>query len=351
MKHSSDFVTIVNESRPTADTPADSQDQNLVDSLVRRIKSFQSYQITEVMSTSTTDVKKIYKEIVQGVCESVREALSDEGFDEHTLQELKTLWTNKLEASRALEPLPTSAVDESATRANRSRTTNHNDTNQATTITNRQMIPQRTGGIQVSHINQGGHTNIAYSTSSNMNIMHGSNIGAAQVFTSTQRPAQPNRSQFNPITLTNSHMRTPNQTDGAHDECPLPKVHSKRKQTQAKNVKISIQLDGTGPTVSDDEEDDDDNEIEGNDDVDDPEDDDDDEGNEEGKEDPNPLNSDDDISGDDPNELFETDNVIVCQYEKISRTKNKWRFTLKSGVMNISGRDYIFNKATGDADW
>lgn len=56
MKHSSDFVTIVNESRPTADTPADSQDQNLVDSLVRRIKSFQSYQITEVMSTSTTDV-------------------------------------------------------------------------------------------------------------------------------------------------------------------------------------------------------------------------------------------------------------------------------------------------------
>jgi len=49
--------------------------------------------------------------------------------------------------------------------------------------------------------------------------------------------------------------------------------------------------------------------------------------------------------------LFETENVIVCQYDKISRTKNKWRFTLKSGVMNIEGRDYVFSKATGEADW
>jgi transcription initiation factor TFIIA large subunit len=36
---------------------------------------------------------------------------------------------------------------------------------------------------------------------------------------------------------------------------------------------------------------------------------------------------------------------------KISRTKNKWRFILKSGVMNIGGRDYVFSKATGEADW
>lgn len=101
-------------------------------------------------------------------------------------------------------------------------------------------------------------------------------------------------------------------------------------------------------------------------------DDDDDDGNEEGKEDPNPLNSGDDVSEDEePTELFDTENVVVCQYDKvkfreketkrkrnidfdflqISRTKNKWRFTLKSGVMNIDGRDYVFNKATGDADW
>lgn len=303
------------------------------------------------MSTTTTDVKKIYNEIVHNVCESVREALSDEGFDDHTLQELRTLWTNKLQSSRALEPLPTSAVDESATRNNRARTTNHNDSNQATNNPNRMVNAQRTMGIQMTQINQGAHSNVTYSTSSNTNMINTSNVGATQLLNPNQRSAQMVRPQFSTISLGNNHMRTPNQSDGAHDESPSPKVHSKRKHKKAKNVEITLQLDGTGPTVSDDEEEDDDNEIEGNDDVDDPDDDDDDEGNEEGKEDPNPLNSDDDISGDDPNELFETDNVIVCQYEKISRTKNKWRFTLKSGVMNISGRDYVFNKATGDADW
>ena len=31
----------------------------------------------------------------------------------------------------------------------------------------------------------------------------------------------------------------------------------------------------------------------------------------------NPLNSDDDISDDDPTELFDTENIIVCQYDKV----------------------------------
>lgn len=30
-----------------------------------------------------------------------------------------------------------------------------------------------------------------------------------------------------------------------------------------------------------------------------------------------PLNSEDDVSDEDPVELFETDNVVVCQYDKV----------------------------------
>lgn len=77
----------------------------------------------------------------------------------------------------------------------------------------------------------------------------------------------------------------------------------------------------------------------------------DDEGAYEGKEDPEPLNSSDDVSEPDPSEIFETDNVIVCQYDKITRIKNRWKFHLKDGVMNINGKDYLFSKATGEADW
>ncbi|NXA70689.1 TF2AY factor, partial [Mohoua ochrocephala] len=64
-----------------------------------------------------------------------------------------------------------------------------------------------------------------------------------------------------------------------------------------------------------------------------------------------PLNSGDDVSEQDIADLFDTDNVIVCQYEKIHRTKNKWKFYLKDGVMSIEGKDHVFAKATGDAEW
>ena len=37
----------------------------------------------------------------------------------------------------------------------------------------------------------------------------------------------------------------------------------------------------------------------------------------------------DDISDEEASDLYDTDNVIVCQYEKISRSRNKWKFVLK----------------------
>lgn len=64
-----------------------------------------------------------------------------------------------------------------------------------------------------------------------------------------------------------------------------------------------------------------------------------------------PLGSGDDISEGDPSDLFNTENVVVCQYDKITRTRNKWKFHLKDGIMNLNGKDYVFQKATGEAEW
>ncbi|XP_061209565.1 stonin-1 isoform X5 [Neopsephotus bourkii] len=64
-----------------------------------------------------------------------------------------------------------------------------------------------------------------------------------------------------------------------------------------------------------------------------------------------PLNSGDDISEQDIPDLFDTDNLIVCQYDKIHRSKNKWKFYLKDGVMSFGDKDHIFSKAIGDAEW
>lgn len=64
-----------------------------------------------------------------------------------------------------------------------------------------------------------------------------------------------------------------------------------------------------------------------------------------------PLNSGDDVTDEDSSELFDTDNVVVCQYDKITRARNKWKFHLKDGIMNLNGEDYVFQKASGDAEW
>lgn len=47
--------------------------------------------------------------------------------------------------------------------------------------------------------------------------------------------------------------------------------------------------------------------------------------------DDDPLNSDDDDESD-SEEALQTDNLVLCQYDKVSRTKNKWKAALKYGV-------------------
>lgn len=43
------------------------------------------------------------------------------------------------------------------------------------------------------------------------------------------------------------------------------------------------------------------------------------------------------------------DELICCR--QITRSRNKWKFHLKDGIMNLDGKDYIFQKAGGDAEW
>merc|ERR1711935_1115216 len=121
---------------------------------------------------------------------------------------------------------------------------------------------------------------------------------------------------------------------------------SKRKKRRNSNV---LQLDG--PADSSDEDD----EVDDDDDGDDDDDDDDSDINPDGEDDEGveeePLGSEDDISDEDASDLFETDNVVVCQYDKITRARNKWKFYLKDGIMNLNGKDYVFQRAHGDAEW
>ena len=45
------------------------------------------------------------------------------------------------------------------------------------------------------------------------------------------------------------------------------------------------------------------------------------------------------------------ENVVLCQFEKVTRTKNKWRCMFKSGLIHVNGKDYLFSKANGEFEW
>ncbi|XP_031785490.1 transcription initiation factor IIA subunit 1 isoform X1 [Nasonia vitripennis] len=153
-----------------------------------------------------------------------------------------------------------------------------------------------------------------------------------------------------------------NQTfEGLPGFTPVPVAHPVQVVSQGANNIMQqqliqgqqqgniAQLDGA---VGDSSDDDDDEEEEENDDDEDL----DEEKEEEEQEDPSareeePLCSEDDVTDDDPADLFDTDNVVVCQYDKITRSRNKWKFYLKDGIMNLGGKDFVFQKANGDAEW
>lgn len=80
---------------------------------------------------------------------------------------------------------------------------------------------------------------------------------------------------------------------------------------------VQKQLDGAADTSDEEGSDVSDGDIDGDDDEDlDKEDDDEAEGD--GGPDDEPLNSDDDVSEEEQADLFDTDNVVVCQYDKVN---------------------------------
>ncbi|XP_058109525.1 uncharacterized protein LOC131252816 isoform X2 [Magnolia sinica] len=68
-----------------------------------------------------------------------------------------------------------------------------------------------------------------------------------------------------------------------------------------------------------------------------------------------PLNEDDDDDDLDDLEQGEeepsTHHLVLAQFDKVTRTKNRWKCALKDGIMHINSKDILFNKANGEFDF
>ncbi|URD86528.1 transcription factor IIA large subunit [Musa troglodytarum] len=76
--------------------------------------------------------------------------------------------------------------------------------------------------------------------------------------------------------------------------------------------------------------------------------------NDAGEDDEPPLNEDDDDELDDLDQEEEetnTQHLVLALFDKVSRTKSRWKCTLKDGIMHLNNRDILFNKATGEFEF
>ncbi|OVA17804.1 Transcription factor IIA [Macleaya cordata] len=67
-----------------------------------------------------------------------------------------------------------------------------------------------------------------------------------------------------------------------------------------------------------------------------------------------PLNENDDDDLDDIDEEGEeqnTQHLVLAQFDKVTRTKSRWKCTLKDGIMHINNKDILFTKANGEFEF
>ncbi|KAL8617658.1 hypothetical protein ACOMHN_047904 [Nucella lapillus] len=302
-----------------------------------------------VVEDVMTNVREAFLD--DGVDEQIlielRQAFLDDGVDEQILIELRQLWEKKLAATKALEhpseakrTLSDRAIGPMV-RAPASHTKQHRQ-EQVRQTALLAAAPQPSQPSQQSQQSQPSqqsqqsqHTVPVMLTANQPELVADGQLIAVQTIggqpTVVAIPHQ--------LLVSGEALATPHVTG------QVPAATAPAADHHTQNSSTIVQLDGAGDGSSSSEDDDFDNDND-----DDNEDEQNDDDGEQG-EDEDPLNSNDDVSEEDSTEIFETDNVVVCQFDKINRNKNKWKFNLKDGIMSLNGKDFVFHRALGDAEW
>uniref|UniRef100_A0A1Y1NB06 Transcription initiation factor IIA subunit 1 n=1 Tax=Photinus pyralis TaxID=7054 RepID=A0A1Y1NB06_PHOPY len=289
-------------------------------------------------------VMKLYEDVIDDVIKGVQELFLEDGVDEHVLQELKQTWKNKLVATKAVHNKSTDAKDALVRQADpvlpqfvkhEGKPLVQNNNNQVPQVVSNTLVPIQITLPAQPGCNTGQQITIQVPVSSLQGnqlqkVLTGPLIAATMSLPphiATSVLQQHVTAGLKSLEQCNTIPNPVLQTDGASDE------GTSRLQLDGHDDTSDDEVSDESVDLDDDKDEDEEDIADGG-----------------GGED-DPLNSDDDISEEDPTEVVDTDNVIVCQFDKITRARNKWKFHLKDGIMNINGEDYVFQKATGDAEW
>uniref|UniRef100_A0A673MUB1 Transcription initiation factor IIA subunit 1-like n=1 Tax=Sinocyclocheilus rhinocerous TaxID=307959 RepID=A0A673MUB1_9TELE len=347
-------------------------------------------------SANSNQVPKLYRSVMEDVISEVRELFLDEGVDEQVLMELKTLWENKLMQSKSVEGFHTE--EQQVLQAQQQQAQQKQLQTQPQQVL---LPPVQQGEARSEHARSAAATAATLALPAGVTpfqqlITHqGQILQVVRAANGAQYIIQPQQQmvlqqqvlpQMQPgvvqapviqqvltplqgglpqqtgviiqpqqIVLTGNKVQQNTQVmqaaamavlpeQGALHVQPQPQAQAPQQQASQQPPMV-LQVDGAGDTSSEEDEEEEDEYDE------DEDEDKEKNGGEDGQVEEEPLNSGDDVSDEEDQELFDTENVVVCQYDKIHRSKNKWKFHLKDGIMNLNGRDYVFSKAIGDAEW
>ncbi|CCG82422.1 Putative uncharacterized protein [Taphrina deformans PYCC 5710] len=264
----------------------------------------------------------LYEAIVDEVVNQSRQDFQDDGITEATLQEFKTRWNEKIAATGATAlPDATSAKQDNLKTESNAGTppaTFSQGGNALAAMRAAQQIQQlqarSNGGIQqhqadtaVAHLMQQaqGSDSSALQDGENGN----SNGDLVNV---KQEPDLPNSMNPQDLSLSSSSSTT---TNGKKRSLSIKSDGDKPRSKKNKAPRADIDLDDEA--INSDLDDSDDDALRG-------------EGEDE---------QDGDVQ------------TVLCLFDKVQRTKNKWKCILKDGIVNVNGRDFAFNKANGEFEW
>lgn len=330
------------------------------------------------MTMSQLSVMKLYNTVVDDVIAGVRDCFLDDGVDEQVLQELKQLWKTKLTNSGAMDPpqpepaLPPPPVLQNFQRANGNNairrtapdalTAHQSSSQQSSEAEHGPPAPNLAGAhphqvldpnnrvpVQLTLPAQPGVPGSqprSFTIQIPASALNGNRLH--QVLTGPIINATLSLPQQLAATLLQQHINSAlagqqSEFDGGGGGRSGTAPFSLDGALDSSDDEGSNVGDGSEDGAGDDDEDEESAEERAEEEEE--------EHDESGGIDEEPLNSGDDVSDEEPGDMFDTDNVVVCQYDKITRTRNKWKFYLKDGIMNLSGKDFVFQKANGDAEW
>lgn len=257
---------------------------------------------------SNSDCAQLYERIIDDVIQESRQDFEDAGIDEQTLLDLRSVWREKLSKTNVASfSWDTQAdVDSRAGQEEEEPFDAGFDFNGAGDAglhlpQNDLVLPQADTQLEGSQL-----------TGSQLGLGSGIILPGGQLEQSD-----------GPGVGTGAGA---SDAGGQTIEFELEMGKDQIKRLKKQNLRRVVQADGADSELGSDLDDSD--EI--NSDLDDPDDDD--------------INSDDD--DDDPDA-----NIMLCLYDRVQRVRNRWKCNLKDGIANIDGKDYAFQKATGDSEW